>query len=198
MRRKEGNKEQAILDAAVKVFAQNGYHDAKIARIAEEAGVAIGSIYLYFENKEAIILAIFDRLWSRLSEGLGTTTRRTDLSPTQKLDAVIDLMFDLFIMNPSLAAVFVNEQHHLIQSRKGNVSRQFDHFLDVSEEIIREGVRKKQFNPNLDLKLFRHFIVGGMRSLLRQWSVQPSVYPLNRIRQNIKFFIKNGVLLHER
>ena len=198
MRRKEGNKEQAILDAAVKVFAQNGYHDAKIARIAEEAGVAIGSIYLYFENKEAIILAIFDRLWSRLSEGLGTTARRTDLSPTQKLDAVIDLMFDLFIMNPSLAAVFVNEQHHLIQSRKGNVSRQFDHFLDVSEEIIREGVRKKQFNPNLDLKLFRHFIVGGMRSLLRQWSVQPSVYPLNRIRQNIKFFIKNGVLLHER
>jgi TetR/AcrR family transcriptional regulator, fatty acid metabolism regulator protein len=198
MRRKEGNKDEAILDAAVKIFAQHGYHNAKITAIAEEAGVATGSVYLYYKNKEGIVLAIFDRIWVRLSDGLNATAKRTDISPTQKLDAVIDLMFDLFIANPALAAVFVNEQHHLIQNRKGNVSKQFDHFLDVAEEIIRDGVRKKQFNPGLDLKLFRNFIVGGMRSLLRQWSLQPSVYPLNRIRQNIKFFIKNGVLLHER
>ncbi len=195
MRRREGNKEQAILDAAVKVFARNGYHNAKIASIAEEAGVATGSVYLYFRNKEALILAIFDRIWKNLTQGIGTTARRTDLSPEQKLDHVIDLMFDLFILNPSLAAVFVNEQHHLIQGRKGTVSKQFDQFLDLAEGIIREGVRKKRFNPQIDLKLFRHFIVGGIRSLLRQWAAEPATFPLNRIRHNIKAFINYGVLV---
>ncbi len=195
MRRREGNKEQAILDAAVKVFAHSGYHNAKITSIAEEAGVATGSVYLYYPGKEAIILAIFDRIWKSLTDGIGATARRTDFTPEQKLERVIDLMFDLFIVNPSLAAVFVNEQDHLIQGRKGTVSRQFDQFLDLAEVIIREGVRKKQFNPQIDLKLFRHFIVGGIRSLLRQWSAQPSTFPLNRIRQNIKAFVKHGVLI---
>ena len=62
--------------------------------------------------------------------------------PSQKLDLVIDKLFDLFIANPALASVFVNEQHHLIKDKRGNVAKQYDDFLDLAEEIIREGVRK--------------------------------------------------------
>lgn len=195
MRRKEGNKQQTILDAAVKVFAEEGYHNARISAIADKAGVATGSVYLYYENKEAIVLAIFDHIWGRLAEGFQSAIKRTDLTPVQKLDAAIDLVFELFILNPALATVFVNEQHHLIRNKKGNIAKQYDHFLDLAEEVIREGVKKKYFDPNLDLKLIRHFITGGLRSLLRQWTVQPSAYPLNRIRHNVKSFIQNGVMV---
>ncbi|MGD0037714.1 MAG: TetR/AcrR family transcriptional regulator [Bacteroidota bacterium] len=194
MRKREGNKEQAILDAAVKVFAQYGYHRAKISSIAEHAGVAIGSVYLYFENKESILLTIFDRLWTELTNGLQIIVKRSDIDPSQKLDLVIDKLFDLFIANPALASVFVNEQYHLIKDKRGNVAQQYDDFLDLAEEIIREGVRKRKFNADIDIKLFRHFITGGLRSVLRQWSEQSQTLTLHRLRQNVKYFIKHGLL----
>ncbi len=194
MRRKEGKKEQAILDAAVRVFSERGYHNAKIATIADRAGVATGSVYLYYRNKEALLLAIFDHIWGRLATGLAAAIKRTDLTPVQKLETAIDLMFELFILNPALATVFVNEQNFLIRNKKGSVMKQYDHYLDLAEEVIREGVRKKFFDPSLDLKLIRHFITGGLRSLLQQWTVQPSAFPLNRIRQHVKTFVKSGVL----
>ena len=194
MRKREGNKEQAILDAAVKVFAQHGYHRAKIASIADHAGVATGSVYLYYKNKEGILLTIFDRLWTELTDGLRIIVKRSDVDPSQKLDLVIDKLFDLFIANPALASVFVNEQHQLIKDKRGNIAKQYDDFLDLAEEIIREGVRKNKFNPDVDIKLFRCFITGGLRSVLLQWSEKPQTLSLNRVRQNAKYFIKHGLL----
>lgn len=194
MRKREGNKEQAILNAAIKVFAKYGYHRAKISSIADQAGVATGSVYLYYENKEGILLTIFDRLWSELTDGLRIILKRADIDPSQKLDLVIDKLFDLFIANPALASVFVNEQHHLIKDKRGGVAKQYDDFLDLAEEIIREGVRKKMFNADVNIKLFRHFITGGIRSVLRQWSQHSQSLTLQQLRQNVKYFIKHGLL----
>jgi TetR/AcrR family transcriptional regulator, fatty acid metabolism regulator protein len=195
MRKREGHKEQDILNAAVKVFAQHGYHRAKISSIAEHAKVATGSIYLYYRDKENILLAIFDKLWTSLTNELQIIVKRTDINPTEKLDLVIDELFKMFIANPDLATVFVNEQNHLIKDKRGNVAKHYDNFLNIAEEIIREGVRKGSFNPDLEVKLFRHFITGGIRSMLHQWAQQPQMLSLNRICQNVKYFCKNGLLI---
>jgi TetR/AcrR family fatty acid metabolism transcriptional regulator len=194
MRKREGNKEKAILDASIKIIAQHGYHRAKISSIAEQAGIATGSVYLYFKNKEAILLTIFDQLWVGLTDNLRSTVKQTDIDPSKKLDLVIDHFFDIFIKNPSLASVFVNEQHHLIKEKRGNVAEHYNDFLDLAEEIIREGVQRKIFNPDVDIKLFRQFITGGLRSVLSHWSQQSHSLPLQRVRQNVKFFIKHGLL----
>jgi TetR/AcrR family fatty acid metabolism transcriptional regulator len=84
MRKREGNKEQAILQAAVKIFAQHGYHRAKISSIAEQAKVATGSVYLYYRDKESILLTIFDKLWTELTNELQIIVKRTDITPTEK------------------------------------------------------------------------------------------------------------------
>jgi TetR/AcrR family transcriptional regulator, fatty acid metabolism regulator protein len=194
MRKREGNKEKAILDASIKIIAQHGYHRAKISSIAEQAGIATGSVYLYFKNKEAILLTIFDQLWVGLTDNLRSTVKQTDIDPSKKLDLVIDHFFDIFIKNPSLASVFVNEQHHLIKEKRGNVAKHYNDFLDLAEEIIREGVQRKIFNPEVDIKLFRQFITGGLRSVLSHWSQQSHSLQLQRVRQNVKFFIKHGLL----
>lgn len=194
MRKREGNKEKAILDASIKIIAQHGYHRAKISSIVEQAGIATGSVYLYFKNKEAILLTIFDQLWVGLTDNLRSTVKQTDIDPSKKLDLVIDHFFDIFIKNPSLASVFVNEQHHLIKEKRGNVAKHYNDFLDLAEEIIREGVQRKIFNPDVDIKLFRQFITGGLRSVLSHWSQQSHSLPLQRVRQNVKFFIKHGLL----
>jgi TetR/AcrR family fatty acid metabolism transcriptional regulator len=196
MRKKEGNKETAILEAAVKVFAEKGYHQSKISKIAEVAGVATGSVYLYYKSKEDIILKIFDQLWSKLSQELEQTIQRTDLDPVTKLDAIIDILFDSFTVNPALAIVFVNEQNQLMQQEKGNVAKLYKGFLDLSEKILREGVDKKIFNTNIDIILYRDFITGGLRALLHEWARRPEEFPLDQIRKNVKYIAKNGILIH--
>jgi TetR/AcrR family transcriptional regulator, fatty acid metabolism regulator protein len=194
MRKREGNKEKAILDAAIQVFAKQGYNRAKIAAIAQEAGVATGSVYLYYQNKEGILLTIFDHLWSDCTRNLRETVKRSDIDPSQKLDIVIDNFLGLFIANPSIATVFVNEQHTLIKNKRGNVATHYNEFFDLAEEIIREGVKKKMFNEYADIRLLRHFITGGLRNVLRQWAQQPHTLTLDHIRQNVKHFIKHGLL----
>ena len=194
MRKREGNKEKAILDAAIRVFADYGYNNAKITSIADLAGVATGSVYLYYKNKESILLMIFEKLWTELTNALREIVKRTDIDPLQKLDLVIDNFFGFFIANPPLASVFVNEQHHLIKGKRGNVAKQYDDYLDLAEGIIREGVHAKIFNADVDIKLFRHFITGGLRNVLLQWSLQSESFTLHRLRQNVKYFIKHGLL----
>ncbi|MCX6138516.1 MAG: TetR/AcrR family transcriptional regulator [Ignavibacteriales bacterium] len=196
MRKKEGNKETAIIEAAVRVFAENGYHQSKISKIAEVAGVATGSVYLYYKSKEDIVLKIFDLVWMKLSKELQQVVQRTDMDPGTKLDSIIDILFDSFTVNPALAIVFVNEQNQLLQQEKGNVVKFYKGFLDLAEEILREGVEKGIFNTNIDIRLFRDFVTGGLRALLHEWARRPEEYPLNRIRQNIKYIAKNGILIH--
>ena len=97
------DKKQAILDAAVTVFARYGYHNAKIAKIAEVAGVGAGSIYLYYENKADILLQIFQIAWEQVARNMITLTAREDLTAQEKLSGMVDLFFDLFSHDTALA-----------------------------------------------------------------------------------------------
>ena len=129
-----------------------------------------------------------------MTQTMRATIRRADIDPSTKLDLVVDQLFNMFIANPALAAVFVNEQHQLIQDKRGNVAKHYDDFFDLGEDIIREGIRKKMFTADVDVKLFRYFIIGGIREVLRQWSQQAQTFPLDRVRQNVKHFLKQGLL----
>lgn len=194
MRTREGNKERDILQAAIQAFAQGGYHNAKISKIAEVAGIAIGSVYLYFRNKEDILYKIFDNIWQQLSQQLQNVVNRSDMNPVEKLDNMIDMVFDIFTSNPSLAIVFVNEQNQLIQDGKGDFVLYFEKFLDMGEQVLNEGIEKHLFNPNQDVKILRLFVFGGLHHLIHQWAQFPDQFPLNHIRQEVKFFIKHGIL----
>ena len=83
MRLKEGHKEKDIIDAAIKVFAEFGYHNAKISTIAKKANVATGSVYVYYKNKEDILFNIFDKLWQELFEKLRIVSDNNSLEPEE-------------------------------------------------------------------------------------------------------------------
>lgn len=193
MRVKEGNKEKDILEAAIKVFAKESFHGAKISKIAEVANVATGSVYVYFENKEDILLKIFEYLWKKLYEELLTLSDKSILSPSEKIDAMIDLAFDVFTTNPALANVFVNEQHHIQRSSKTLFTDYYEKFLSLGEEFIKEGIQKKNIHGSIDVKILRYFILGAIRNLLQSWLNDPKTFALNKIRQNIKYLVKYGI-----
>ncbi len=195
MRKKVGNKEKDITEAAIKVFAKSNYHKAKISDIAKEAGIATGSVYLYFENKESIILKIFEDLWTRLYTELEILTKSSVLSPVEKIDAIIDLIFDVFADNPSMAVVFVNEQNNLMLQNEDKFTRFYEKFLDLGIDVLKKGQNEKIISDNIDPQIFRYFVFGAIRNLIHQWARDSEKFPLGRIRRNVKFLTKNGFLV---
>lgn len=193
MRVKEGNKEKDILEASIKIFAKDGYHNAKISKIADEAGVATGSVYVYFKSKEDILQKIFEDLWKKLYDELNTLITNKNLLPSEKIDSMIDLVFDVFTENTDLAIVFVNEQNYLQRSEEIRFQNFYEKFLDLGESAIRQGIEEGYFSDLFDIKVFRIFILGALRSLLNIWANNPKELPLNKIRQSVKYLIKNGI-----
>lgn len=193
MRLREGNKEKDILDAAIKIFAEEGFHNAKISRIAEEAGIATGSVYIYFKNKDDILITIFKELWEKLYTELKGISINQSLSPIEKVDAMLDLVFDVFNKNPSLALVFVNEQQNFSRFNQEQIIDYYEKFLDEGERVVKEGIDKGVFNETFDLKIFRYYVFGAIRNLLHHWASDQKSFPLNKIRQNIKFLTMNGI-----
>lgn len=181
------------MEAAVTVFAEYGYHNAKISKIAEVANVATGSVYVYYKNKEAILLKIFEEIWRPLYTELVKIANHDSLSPAEKLDYLIDLVFDSFIENPAKALVFVNEQNHLIQRQPKSFTNYYDLFMSEGEKIISSGIANGSFRE-IDLNIFKIFIIGGLRNLLHNWAQNPRSLELNQIRQNVKFFCKHGIM----
>lgn len=194
MRTREGNKERDILQAAIRVFSEYGFHNAKISKIAEEAGVATGSVYLYFANKNEILQHIFRDLWKEMSANIETLMQCQDLNSAQKLDGMIDLIFDRFIHKPDLAIVFVNEQNHLLMTGSEMFREDYERFLVLGGQIVQEGIHNGIFRPDTDLDVLRSFVFGGVRYLMHQWAQDPERMPLLRIRQSVKSIIKTGIL----
>ena len=194
MRKKEGNKEKDILDAAVKVFAQSGYQNAKIQSIAKMAGVATGSVYVYFKNKEDIFVKLVEQLWSDLLEQLTVIEKRKDISAADKFDSLLDILFDAFIDKPSLALAIINERNDVIKPKHAEFMGRYKDFMSLGEKIVLEGIKDKIFNSNLKTKIIRLFIFGGIRILLHEWANDHKNISINELRQSVKYFCKRGML----
>ena len=195
MRKKEGNKQEAILEAAIVVFAQQGFHKAKISRIADEAGVAVGSVYLYFKNKEEILLNIFDNIWKRLYEEINELSINKNLNPDKIITKIMDLFFDILSDNPAKTLVFINEQNHLLQNNFNNFTPYYEKFWSKAEKIFNEGKKQNIFNKDLNYLVFRFYIFGALRNLLHGWVQNPKKFPLLTIRKNVINLVSNGILV---
>jgi TetR/AcrR family fatty acid metabolism transcriptional regulator len=193
MRNKEGNKEADILESAIKVFAKFGYHNSGISQIAKEAGIASGSVYLYYKNKEEVLASIFRKVWEQLYNEITKINNRKDLSSIDKLEYLIDVIFDVFSINPSLATVFVNEQIHL-KKETSLFIKYYEKFFEKGEELVEEGIKDGSINPNINVKTFKFFLMGGMKYLLENWAKDINSFPLTTLRQNVKLIIKKGIL----
>jgi TetR/AcrR family fatty acid metabolism transcriptional regulator len=193
MRHKEGNKREDIIKAAIKIFAENGYHHAKIAKVAEVANVATGSVYVYFENKEKVLLEIFDEIWKDMYNNLKELVDKKEVSPFEKFDALVDIIFDKFTESPEIALVMVNEQNHLLTHKKEKFTEYYEKFIELGVSLIQEGIDKGVFNSGIDLNIYKHYLLGAFRDLVNTWATDRETFSLNSIRQSIKYFSKYGL-----
>lgn len=193
MRKKEGDKKADIISAAIKFFAKMGFHDTKIHHIADNAGIATGTVYLYFGNKEKILLNIFETVWKHIFENLEQISQNQTLETLIKFDQMVDSLFNYFTSDPLLARVFVNEQNRLVQKKKELFTVYYLKSIRLIEDLVKEGIDRKTFDPSIEPLTCSHFIFGGLRHILLQWSDDQSRYSLDTIRLNIKNYIRYGL-----
>jgi len=123
-------------------------------------------------------------------------TAREDLDPLEKLDAMINLVFDVLTSDPQLAKVVINEQSHLNpQLGEQSFMPYYNQFFKASQKVFDEGTENGFINSNIDINIFLHFVHGGLRYLINIWSRDGGEkLDVSAMQRNVKFFVKHGVL----
>ena len=194
MRKKEGNKEKDIINAAIKVFSKYGFYESKITKIAELSKVSVGSVYVYYVDKENILYKIFENLWKEMYGKLMEIYKGRNIDIICKYDAMIDMIFDVFTKDKNIAVLIAHEQQRLLLRDKENFTPYYSKFIETGEKIIRDGIKQKVFNPEVNVKLFKIFLLGALRESINSWASNPDKITLNSVRRNIKSVTKYGLI----
>lgn len=170
-------KYQRILDAAVEVIAENGYFQSRVTDIAARAGVADGTIYLYFKNKEQVLMAAIDSAFAAFLKRARSEISRTQ-KPQERLRRLAQLHLEALGADRSLAIVFQTE---LRQSAK--FLAQFSHhqlleYFNLIREVVREGQRSGVFRPELSDKIVANCFFGALDEMVTSWMLSEHDYPL--------------------
>ncbi|MDQ6915455.1 MAG: TetR/AcrR family transcriptional regulator [Actinomycetota bacterium] len=103
------DKRRQILDAAVRVFARQGFHQCRVSDIADEAGVAYGLVYHYFDSKEEVLDTLFLERWDVMLAMIAEVDARDGQSPREKLHEIVSFIFDSYRYDPELMKVIIVE-----------------------------------------------------------------------------------------
>jgi TetR/AcrR family fatty acid metabolism transcriptional regulator len=187
-----GDKYQRILDAAVSVFAEKGFHSARVSDVAERASVADGTIYLYFRNKEELLMTAiktaFDAFMSRARTELESLP-----SPADKLRRLAHLHLEALSENRDLAVVF---QMELRQSARFLAPFSHEHMIEyfgLVRAAIREGQAQGIFRPELRDKIAANCFFGALDEMVTSWVLDETNYQLADVAETVANIILLGL-----
>ena len=159
-------KRRLLLDAAVRVFARKGYHASRVGDIAEEAGVAYGLLYHYFQSKEEVLLTVFRETWRALIETIRSVEQTGD-PPREQLRKVAEILLRSWARNPDLVRVLVLEVTRS-QHLPGEMDEIVESFAAI-QEIVERGQADGTIRADLDARLASYIFYGAVEELLTGW-----------------------------
>src|SRR5262245_61872980 len=187
-----GDKREAILRAAIRVFANSGYFNSKVADIAREAGVADGTVYLYFRSKEEILHSIFDRkMEEAIAEGRKQIDGLTD--PAEKLRRIANLHLERLGADRDLAVVFQVELRGSTKFMEEFSAAGFAEYLGLIRATIEEGQRQGLFRPELNAKVMAKILFGALDEMATNWILSKKRYKLAAMADQVLDIFLNGV-----
>jgi TetR/AcrR family fatty acid metabolism transcriptional regulator len=171
------DKRDAILRAATDTFAACGFFNAQVADVARAAGVAAGTVYLYFHGKDDLLVSIFERTMTEaIAEGRETVSKPSD--PVERLRAIARLHLGRLGRDRSLAIVFQIELRQSTKFMERFSSTQLRDYLGIIRDVIAEGQAQGAFrrsiNPTLAAKLF----FGAIDEMATNWILSRRKYAL--------------------
>lgn len=166
-----GDKRERILDAAERVFAQHGFFAARVSEIAKQAGVADGTIYLYFKSKDELLISLFESRMERFNQMLaeaisGVTT------PTEKLLAIVRTYLGLVREQPMVAEVLTIELRQSAKFMKEASNPKFGDLLRMLAGVIAEGQAAGELSRDIPAPVAARMIFGILDELALAWLLQ--------------------------
>ena len=162
------DKRRLILNAAVRVFARQGFHTCRVSDIADEAGVAYGLVYHYFSSKDQILDTLFLERWNVMLAAIAETDR-SERSPREKLAAIASFIVDSYRYEPDLMKVIVVEvtraantfgRTHLFKIREA-----YAQIAGIVERAQAEGIFRSEITPEFAALAF----YGSIEQVLTGW-----------------------------
>jgi TetR/AcrR family transcriptional regulator, fatty acid metabolism regulator protein len=162
------DKRRAILDAAIRVFARQGFHNARVSDVAGEAGVAYGLVYHYFDSKDQMLNELFSERWSLLLEA-GREADRELKSPREKLAAVAGFIIESYRHNPELMKVIIVEVTRAANSFGRTHLPEIREAYDQIEKIVTEAQADGEFRTDVNPEFASMLFYGAIEQLLSGW-----------------------------
>jgi TetR/AcrR family fatty acid metabolism transcriptional regulator len=188
------DKREALLRAAIKVFASKGYFNSKVSDIAGEAGVADGTVYLYFKNKEDILHSIFDRAMDEFIAD-GKRELASISGQREKLARIAELHLEKLGADRDLAVVFQVELRGSIKFMRQFSAAGFGEYLDIICSTIEEGQRTGVFTKNVKPVVAAKILYGSLDEMVTNWVLSDKSYPLAPMAAEVINVFFNGVLV---
>jgi AcrR family transcriptional regulator len=162
------DKRRNILDAAIRVFARQGFHSTRVSDIADEAGVAYGLVYHYFDSKEEVLNELFSERWSLLLAAIEEADASTE-SPRSKLAAVAAFIVDSYRHEPELMKVIIVEVTRAANSFGRTHLAEIRRAYDSIAKIVAEGQEVGAFRRDIDPVFASMSFYGAIEQLLSGW-----------------------------
>jgi len=165
-----GDKRERILDAAVRVFARKGFHATRVSEVAKAAGVADGTIYLYFDSKEHLLVSLFEHRVERLLEYLETELPRAP-SASHRLQRIIELQLGLLEGERDLAEVVTVIFRQSTRLMKEYAAPKFNAYLDAIARVIAEGQESGELRGDVSPHVAARAVFGALDAITMTWAL---------------------------
>lgn len=158
----ETDKRQRILDAALRAFAEQGFYNTKISDVANYANVADGTIYLYFKNKDDLLISLFEDRMDWIIDRVTSAIEKSDGSVIDQIRHLIRMHFQMAIDRPKLAEFITVELRQSTKFVKEYKNERFYDYLGVMEGLLEKGINEGIFREDLDKQLVARSIFGAL------------------------------------
>ncbi|MFQ6321249.1 fatty acid metabolism transcriptional regulator FadR [Bacillus halotolerans] len=185
-------KYMQIIDAAVEVIAENGYHQSQVSKIAKQAGVADGTIYLYFKNKEDILISLFKEKMGQFIERMEEDIKE-EATAKEKLALVISKHFSLLAGDHNLAIVTQLELRQSNLELRQKINEILKGYLNILDGILTEGIQSGELKEGLDVRLARQMIFGTIDETVTTWVMNDQKYDLAALSDSVLELLVSGI-----
>ena len=171
------DKRDAILQAATRVFAQNGFHQSQVADVARVAGVAAGTVYIYFRGKDDLLVSIFERTMAEvIGEGRRALEGLDD--PVDRLRAIARLHLARLGRERHLAVVFQVELRQSVKFMERFSATFLQDYLKLIKQAITDGQQSGAFRKSLNAGTATKIFFGALDEMATNWILSPRKYDL--------------------
>lgn len=192
MAKRSGEKHNVIIEAAVKTFARTGYHRTRVADIAREAGVADGTVYIYFENKEDILVSLFQELMNRFVEELCSELVQCQ-NANEKLETIITYHLSTLSAKPEQAKVTQIELRQIDQEINKGISGPLMRYFQLIEEVIEEGKAQNLYRQEINTRTARKVVFGAIDEVVTCWVMSTKPYDLKALSAPVYDMLVRGL-----